>query len=201
MSLGATAIAYIALQGSEIKSFDPISIVAAFGAPFALVIFLSVMATNTMVVYGMIASVVNITPNKKIKFVPTALVLGVISIIGSSWLAMLDQFTSFLTLVGTLFIPVFAIMIVDYYIIKKSSYHHDILLGYGGRYWYQNGFNIPAIIIWTLGVIVSLILTYSIQSPVGVTIPTFGLSFIAYLICMTLLKKKVKTKEVSVHLG
>ncbi|PKI01471.1 cytosine permease [Glaciecola sp. 33A] len=201
MSLGATAIAYIALQGSEIKSFDPISIVAAFGAPFALVIFLSVMATNTMVVYGMIASVVNITPNKKIKFVPTALVLGVISIIGSSWLAMLDQFTSFLTLVGTLFIPVFAIMIVDYYIIKKSSYHHDILLGYGGRYWYQNGFNIPAIIIWTLGVIVSLILTYSIQSPVGVTIPTFGLSFIAYLICMTLLKKQVKTKEVSVHLG
>lgn len=201
MSLGATAIAYIALQGAEIKSFDPITIVAAFGAPFALVIFLSVMATNTMVVYGMIASVVNITPNKKIKFVPTALVLGVISIVGSSWLAMLDQFTSFLTLVGTLFIPVFAIMIVDYYIIKKSSYHHDILLGHGGRYWYQNGFNIAAIIIWALGVIVSLILTYSIQSPLGVTIPTFGISFIAYLVCMTLLKKQVKTKEISVHLG
>lgn len=201
MSLGATAIAYIALQGAEINSFDPITIVSAFGAPFALVIFLSVMATNTMVVYGMIASVVNMTPSKKVKFVPTALILGAISIIGSSWLAMLDQFTSFLTLVGTLFIPVFAIMIVDYYIIKKSSYHHDILLGRGGRYWYQGGFNIAAIVVWILGVVVSLFLTYSTESMIGVTMPTFVFSFVAYLSWMFLSKKAGEKQEVSVHLA
>lgn len=201
MSLGATAIAFVALQGAEITSFDPITIVKAFGLPFAIVIFLSVMATNTMVVYGMISSVVNMTPSSKIKFVPTALVLGVISIIGASWLAMLDEFTSFLTLVGTLFVPVFAIMIADYYIIKKSSYHHDILLGKNGRYWYQGGFNIPAITVWILGVLVSLLLTYQVESTIGVTIPTFIFSFFAYLIWMILAKEQVGIKEKSIHLA
>jgi len=201
MSLGATAIAYIALQGAEINSFDPITIVTAFGVPFALVIFLSVMATNTMVVYGMIASVVNITPTKKIRFVPTALILGFISIVGASWLAMLEQFTAFLTLVGTLFVPVFAIMIVDYYIIKKAYYHPDILLGKGGRYWYQNGFNVGAIFVWLLGVVVSLWLTYSVESVLGVTIPTFAFSFFTYLSWMVLLKKPATEKENSVHLA
>jgi NCS1 family nucleobase:cation symporter-1 len=201
MSLGATAIAYIALQGGTINSFDPISIVTAFGAPFALVIFLSVMATNTMVVYGMVASVVNLTPTKSIKFLPSALILGLISIIGASWLAMLDQFTSFLTLVGTLFIPVFAIMIVDYYIIKKAYYQYDILLGKGGRYWYQNGFNLGAFIVWTVGVTLSLWLTYCTESIFGVTIPTFAFSFTAYLSWMLLSKQQSVKKEASVHLS
>jgi NCS1 nucleoside transporter family len=200
MSLGATAIGYIALKGLEISSFDPITIVTAFGAPFALVIFLSVMATNTMVVYGMIASVVNITPTKKISFLPTALILGVISIVGASWLAMLEQFTSFLTLVGTLFVPVFAIMIVDYYIIKKAYYCPDILLGKGGKYWYKNGFNIVAIIVWGMGVVLSIWLIYSGNSFLGVTMPTFAFSFIVYFGWMFLLKKQVIEKEDSIHL-
>ncbi|MEP0354645.1 cytosine permease [Paraglaciecola sp.] len=201
MSLGATAIAYIALEGNAINSFDPISIVTAFGAPFAIVIFLSVMATNTMVVYGMVASVVNITPSSKIKFLPTAVILGLVSIIGASWLAMLDLFTTFLTLVGTLFIPVFAIMIADYYIIKKGYYNKDILLGRGGRYWYQKGFNVCAIVVWLLGVLVSLWLTNSIQSPLGVTIPTFVFSFLAYLGWMLVTKKQSLKKVQSTHLA
>lgn len=201
MALGATAIAYILLSGNEVNSFDPVPIVNAFGIPFAIVIFLSVMATNTLVVYGMISSVVNITPSKKIKFVPTALFLGSISIIGSSWLAMLDQFTGFLTLVGTLFIPVFAIMIIDYYIIKRGFYNHDILRASGGAYWYQGGFNIAALVTWFMGVLLSLWLTYSVVSPLGATIPTFAFAFLVYLLWMILTKKRVNEKTVSIHLA
>jgi len=80
-----------------------------FGAPLAVAIFLSVMATNTMAVYGMVTSVVNMTPSRKLNFLPAALILGGIAIVGSTWLALLDQFTAFLTLIGALFIPVFAI--------------------------------------------------------------------------------------------
>jgi NCS1 family nucleobase:cation symporter-1 len=114
---------------------------------------------------------------------------------------MLDQFTSFLTLVGTLFIPVFAIMIVDYYIIKKAYYQYDILLGKGGRYWYQNGFNLGAFIVWTVGVTLSLWLTYCTESIFGVTIPTFAFSFTAYLSWMLLSKQQSVKKEASVHLS
>ncbi|WP_019530877.1 purine-cytosine permease family protein [Dasania marina] len=200
MSLGATAIAYLGLEGKAATSFDPTVIVAAFGAPLALVIFLSVMATNTMVVYGMISSVLNVTPSKKLKFVPVALVLGAISIVGASWLAMLEQFTSFLTLVGSLFIPVFAIMIADYYIVQRGHYDRDILLGRGGKYWYQGGVNMAALVVWVLGVLASILFTYVISSPVGATLPTFAVSFGGYLAWSLVAGKRLKAKPVAKHL-
>ena len=126
--IGATAIWYsVVLAGGEAIPFDPVTIVEPFGWPLAIVIFLSVMATNTMVVYGMVTSVVNAVPGQRVKFLPTALILGVISIIGATFFGLLNQFTTFLVLIGALFAPVFAIMIADYYIVKRGAYTADIL--------------------------------------------------------------------------
>jgi NCS1 family nucleobase:cation symporter-1 len=181
MVLGATAIAYVVLEGGEAVPFDPTVLVAAFGAPLAVVIFLSVMATNTMVVYGMVSSVVNLVPSRRVTFLPTALVLGIISILGSTWLALLNQFTAFLTVIGALFIPVFAIMIVDYYIVRRGHYGRDILRAEGGEYWFSGGVNAAAVVVWVLGAGTSLLLTYVVPSPVGATIPTFVFSALLYL--------------------
>lgn len=182
MSLGATAIAYVVLDGGEAVGFDPTVLVAAFGAPLAVVIFLSVMATNTMVVYGMVSSVVNLAPSRRVRFLPTALVLGAVSILGSTWLGLLDQFTGFLVLIGSLFIPVFAIMLVDYYVVKRGAYAADILSGRGGRYWYRGGVNPAAVVVWVVGAATSLVLTSVLPSPVGATIPTFVVSALLYLV-------------------
>lgn len=181
MSLGATAIAFVLMEGGEAVGFDPTILVSAFGAPIAVVIFLSVMATNTMVVYGMVSSVVNFAPSRRLRFLPTALVLGGISILGATWLGLLDQFTSFLGLIGSLFVPVFAIMIADYYIVRRGTYSPDILNRRGGTYWFRSGINAAAIAVWAIGAGVSLLLTYAVQSPIGVTIPTFVLSAVLYL--------------------
>src|SRR5690606_16564847 len=83
MTLGLTAFSYVVLSGGEAIAFDPGVIVESFGAPIAIVIFLSVMATNTMVVYGMATSVINAMPQLRLKFLPPALILGAISIAGS----------------------------------------------------------------------------------------------------------------------
>ena len=181
MSLGATLMGYLTLQGNTVNGFDPIEIVNAFGIPLAMAIFLSVIATNTMVVYGMVSSVINLTPNRKWSFMKVALVIGAISVAGSSWLAMLDKFTEFLTLIGALFVPVFAIMIADYYWLKKASYHQDILLGKGGRYWYQKGVNLLALSTWLGGFLFSLWLVNMPNNMFGVTLPTFIFSFVAYI--------------------
>ena len=181
MALGATAIGYVVLDGGEAVGFDPTLIVGVFGAPLAVVIFLSVMATNTMVVYGMVSSVVNMVPSRRIRFLPTALVLGAVSILGSTWLGLLDSFTSFLTVIGALFIPVFAVMTADYYVVHKGSYTADILRGDGGRYWYRGGVNAAALVAWLVGAGASVLLTYVLPSPLGATIPTFVLTFVLYL--------------------
>jgi nucleobase:cation symporter-1, NCS1 family len=200
MTLGATAIGYVILRGDEAVAFDPATIVAAFGAPLAIVIFLSVMATNTMVVYGMVQSVVNARVGSRLRFLPTVLVLGIISIVGSTWLALLGQFTDFLVTIGAFFVPVFAIMIVDYYIVKRSAYTADILGGDGGRYWYIVGVNWIAITVWAVGAVMSYVWAYVWPSPIGATIPAFILTFGSYLLAM-LPERARHARTSSVHLA
>ncbi|MCC3301774.1 purine-cytosine permease family protein [Arthrobacter sp. zg-Y895] len=201
MALGATAIGYVVLDGGEAVGFDPALIVAIFGAPLAVVIFLSVMATNTMVVYGMVSSVVNMVPSRRIRFLPTAVVLGAVSVLGSTWLGLLDSFTSFLTVIGALFIPVFAVMIADYYVVQKRSYSADILLGDGGRYWFRRGINAAALVAWLVGAGASVLLTYVLPSPLGATIPTFALTFVLYLGWCAVTGRVVAGRPQSLHLS
>lgn len=183
MVVGATAIGYVVLSGGEAIPFDPVTIVTPFGAPLAIIIFLSVMATNTMVVYGMVTTIVNAVPGvKKLKFLPTALIVGVISIVGATWFGLLDQFTTFLVTIGALFAPVFAIMIADYYIVKRGAYTADILRARDGRYWYLGGVNWAAVVVWLIGAVAAYVFTYVWPTPIGATIPAFAITFVLYLL-------------------
>jgi len=157
MSLGATAMAYVILNGGEAVPFDPVTVIEPFGWIFGIAIFLSVMATNTMVVYGMVTTVVNAVPGTRMRFLPTALVLGVISIIGATFFGLLDQFTTFLVTIGALFAPIFAIMIVDYYVIKRASYDRDILAARSGRYRYLGGINWLAVWSGVVGAVLAYV--------------------------------------------
>ncbi|WP_243844363.1 cytosine permease [Salinibacterium sp. ZJ454] len=181
MSLGATAIGYVVLRGGDAVPFDPVTIVEPFGALFAVAIFLSVMATNTMVVYGMVTTVVNSLPGRRTKFLPTAIVLGIISIIGSTFFGLLAQFTTFLITIGALFAPIFAIMIVDYYIVARGSYDADILKARGGRYWFTAGINWLAVVAWAIGAASAYVWAYVLPLQFGATIPAFILTFVVYL--------------------
>jgi purine-cytosine permease-like protein len=182
MSLGATAMAYVILNGGEAVAFDPVTIIEPFGWIFGVAIFLSVMATNTMVVYGMVTTVVNAVPGTRMRFLPTALVLGVLSIIGATFFGLLDQFTTFLVTIGALFAPIFAIMIVDYYVIKRASYDHDILAARSGRYWYRGGINWLAVGAWAVGAVLAYVWAYVLPLPFGSTLPAFVITFVLYLL-------------------
>jgi NCS1 family nucleobase:cation symporter-1 len=185
MTLGLVAFSTVLLRGDEAIAFDPASIVSEFGWPLGIAIFLSVMATNTMVVFGMVTSAVNAQSKWRLKFLPTAIVLGIISIIGSTWLALLGQFTEFLVLIGAFFVPVFAIMIADYYLLKRRGYSRQILQeNSASRYWYQGGVNWIAIVVWVIGAVLSYVLTYVTPGPLGATIPAFAVSFGLYLALM-----------------
>ncbi|WP_166825883.1 cytosine permease [Brevibacterium limosum] len=85
------------------------------------------------------------------------------------------------SLIGALFVPVFAILIVDYYIIKRRAYSLDILKDSGGIYSYTRGINWVAVGVWVLGALASYVLTYAYPSPIGATIPSFAISFVLYL--------------------
>jgi NCS1 family nucleobase:cation symporter-1 len=180
MSLGATAIAYVVLTGGEAVPFDPTVLVERFGVPLAVVIFLSVMATNTLVVYGMIMSFLNVRPRSD--FLRVAVVLGLVSIAGATWLSIVDNFITFLFLISALFVPVFAIMVTDHYLLRRGRYAvADLLRDRGGAYWYAGGVNPAAILAFAVGAALAFYWTRVSPLPVGATIPTFLVTCVLYL--------------------
>lgn len=188
MFLGLVAFSTVLLRGHDAIPFDPSVIVAEFGWPLGIAIFLSVMATNTMVVFGMVTSVVNAQSKWHLRFLPTAIVLGVISVIGSTFLGLLSQFTDFLFVISAFFVPVFAIMIADYYLLKRRGYSRQILHERReSRYWYAGGVNWVAVAVWVIGAALSYVLAYVASSPIGANIPAFAISFLLYLALMVLL--------------
>lgn len=181
MSLGATAAAYAQLQGGAAQGFDPTVLVQNFGLPAAVVVFLSVMATNTLVVYGMVMSYLDLRPQAN--FLRSAIVIGLVSIAGATWQGILDRFLDFLLLIGTFFVPVFAIMLADYFVAKRGSYSAgEVLEKSGGPYWYTGGFSVPAMVSWLLGAGLAFYWTQVSPPSFGATVPVFALTFVVYLL-------------------
>ena len=180
MSRGATAAAYAQLKGGGAQGFDAALLVENFGIPAAIVVFLSVMATNTLVVYGMIMSYLNLRPRSG--FLGPALVIGLVSILGALWQGILDRFLGFLLLISTFFVPVFAIMLADYWIVRRGNYSvGDVLSERGGAYWYTGGFNVAAWFAYVVGAALPFYWTRVNPLSFGATVPVFVLTFVLYL--------------------
>ncbi|WP_143528235.1 purine-cytosine permease family protein [Rubrobacter xylanophilus] len=179
MSLGVTAAAYALLSGGERQGFDPRVLVENFGLPAAVVVFLSVMATNTLVVYGMTMSYLDLRP--RASFPRTALIIGVISILGATWQGILDRFLDFLLLIGTFFVPVFAIMLADYFVFKRGSYDPEAMLDkQRGAYWYTGGYSVAAWAAYAAGAALVFYWTQISPPPFGATVPGFVATFVLY---------------------
>jgi NCS1 family nucleobase:cation symporter-1 len=187
MGLGATVSGFSLLGGTE-QTYDPTTLIGninpALGFVAAIVIFLSVLSTNVMALYSASMSYLAIFPNSQY-FLPT-LILGVFATIGSllkGWL--LDHFQNFLLMIGTLFIPVVSVMLVDYYILKRRHYHaEEIVTGERKTYWYSSGVNYFAYISYIIGAVFAYYFTYIHPLPTGATILTFLLTCGMYLILM-----------------
>jgi len=108
------------------------------------------------------------TQNSLLNFLPTKLniksttiIISVLGfIIGIFWLPLLSQIgiLSFIDTLGSFFGPLFGVMVVDYYLVKKSNLDNkDIFtLNNDGLYFYSRGWHIKAIYALILGFIFSV---------------------------------------------
>ncbi|WP_136066840.1 purine-cytosine permease family protein [Modicisalibacter radicis] len=131
MGLGASVSALSVAIGFP-QTYDPTQLLSGFGfgLPAALVIFFSVLTTNVMCVYSATLSYMSVRP--RTAFWKPALVIGVVSVLGSLIPGILDQFQTFLLIIGSVFIPAFSLMIVDYYLLGRERYSAAHLLGDAG---------------------------------------------------------------------
>lgn len=194
--LGAAVGGYSIIGGME-QTYDPTILLAqhGFGLVAATVVFFSVLSTNAMALYSANMSFLNIFP--KLTFWKPALAFGVITTAGALFKDMLmANFFDFVLLIATLYIPIFAIILTDYYLIHKAEYEAEELVSNArGTYQYRKGINVFSYLAYVLGAGFALYFTYIAPLPIGSTILTFFLSGLLYWLFMTFVSKE-RTKTV-----
>ena len=125
-----------------------LTVVAAF-AFFAATVGINMVANFIPPAYDL----ANLIPSK-INFRIGGLITAIFGfIVGGLWVSVITKMGMFpfVNTLGAILAPVFGIMITDYYIIKKQQLNVDALFNEGsGKYWYNNGFNLKAMVAWIL---------------------------------------------------
>ena len=96
----------------------------------------------------------NLMPSK-INFRVGGLITAICGfVIGGLWVSVITQMGifPFVNTLGAILAPVFGIMIVDYYIIKKETISLDDLYTdkKGKKYYYNDGFNYKGMLAWII---------------------------------------------------
>jgi NCS1 family nucleobase:cation symporter-1 len=110
----------------------------------------------------------------------------------------IEGYEQFLFLIGALFIPLFGVLLTDYFVINRGKYQNDMM--YGNKI-IKIGY--PAIIAWTIGALLYYLLSqlspiYLAQLPtIGSTIPSLIISSLLYLL-ITKLNLKFKVAKTAI---
>lgn len=161
--LGATVAGFSVMGGGE-RIYDSTVLIGnvnpTLGFVAGIVIFLSVVSTNAMVLYSITMSYLSIFSRHK--FWKVALTMGIICVVGALAKELLiDSFQDFLLMIGTLFIPITAVVIVDYYLVKRKVYDaYEIVSGANKQYWYSKGINYIGYISYIVGAVFAFYFSY-----------------------------------------
>lgn len=195
--------ATIAIYGKAI--WDPVELLTKFTNPIVLIFALTGIIVSSLSV-NIAANIVspandfsNMAPNK-ISFKTGGLITGILGILIMPWKLMSDPSMYIFNWLGVYsgFLgPIAAIIIADYFIIRKKELNLPDLYMEEGEYTFKRGFNPLAIIALVAGVGVALIgkiapslsWLFSYSWFVG-----FGVSFVAYVILMRAFAPALETK-------
>jgi nucleobase:cation symporter-1, NCS1 family len=149
--------AVLALAGAQIDPVAPVAplltaIAALTAGWFALLVLLFVETDEAFAdVYSAALSVQNWFPKAGHRRLIAAMCAGVLIV---ALAIPLTQYESFLLLIGAFFVPLLGVLAADYFVVSRQRYEVSELYNPNGLYGYQGGFNIEALVIWLVGVVV-----------------------------------------------
>ena len=142
-----------------------IMVKAGLGIAGLLIIVFSTVTTTFLDAYSAGISSESIFAGLKGKYV--AVVVTVIGTIGAIVYPM-DDITDFLYLIGSVFAPMIAVQIADYFILKKADSE-------------KNAFQWRNLIVWLVGFIIYRMLMH-VDTPLGNTLPDMVITVVLCLI-------------------
>jgi nucleobase:cation symporter-1, NCS1 family len=109
----------------------------------------------------------------------------------------ISEYQSFLLLIGAVFVPLFGVVLTDYYILNRSRYNNDSFFNSN-----KNSIRYTAIFAWLTGVFVYYVLSslspiYVPQLPqIGATIPSLIVSSLTY-VAVVYSRSRFKIKKIA----
>jgi NCS1 family nucleobase:cation symporter-1 len=154
--------------------------------PALLMVVFSTITTGFPDVYSATCSAMNIS--QKFSSRTILWVAGIISILVALVFPM-EQYENFLFLIGAMFVPLFGVVLTDYFLIRNRQISVENLYRPQGAYWYANGFNGVALICWAVGFFVYELIALT-KYPIGGSMPSLLAAGIFYYFIMRWRSKK-----------
>jgi putative hydroxymethylpyrimidine transporter CytX len=148
------------------SDISAILVSAGLGTVALFIVIFSTVTTTFLDAYSGGVSIVNL--NKKINEKYAALAVCVVGTVIAIFVSM-DLYVNFLYFIGSVFAPLFAVVITDYFLLKGTEINEKSLL------------NVKNLVIWAVGFAGYQILLHY-DSPVGTTLPVMaGVSVLCLL--------------------
>ena len=117
--------------------------------PALIIILFSTFTTTFLDIYSTAISGLNIFP--KLGERTGTWIGGILGIIVAIIFPTLLNYEHFLLFIGAMFCPLFGIVLVDYFLIRRGVIDLEDLYKREGKYWFSKGINPLAIIAWAIG--------------------------------------------------
>ncbi len=123
---------------------------AGLGIPALFIIIFSTIINCAMLLYASVMAVRVVAPRLNYH-----LIVGIIALPSIPFIyvgTLNSQFNNLLTVVGAFLAPYWGVALGDYFLVRRQHVDVAELYRRHGRYWFTNGFNLGALVIWLCGV-------------------------------------------------
>jgi len=146
------------------------------GVPALLMVVFSTITSDFPDVYSATCSMLNIS--RRIGAKAVMWIAGLVSILVALCFPV-DRYESFLLFIGAMFVPLFGVVLTDYFILRRRRLNLEELYEVGGDYWYTKGFNVVALLSWAMGFITYELIDI-LRYPIGGSLPSFVVAGLFY---------------------
>ena len=177
--LGVLAVLAMRLNPNPTPADLAAAITVLGGGALALVVILVDETDNVFAdIYSAAVSAQNARPAASQRWLIVA-IGGIGAVLAA--LAQMSDYFNFLLIIGSVFVPLFGLLLADYYALRRGrGYHTAALYAAGGPYTYARGFNWPAIGAWVAG---TAVYHWAARSglPIGASLPSLAAAAALYL--------------------
>jgi putative hydroxymethylpyrimidine transporter CytX len=146
--------------------------------PALIMVVFSTITSDFPDVYSATCSMMNIS--QRISARTLMWMAGILAIIVALIFPM-EQYENFLLFIGAMFVPLFGVVLTDYFLVRRRTLDIEALYRPGGIYWYIKGYNPTAIVAWAVGFLLFEWIAL-MKYPVGGSLPAIVASGAIYFL-------------------